>query len=133
MWCLSAFLPGLSVAFAGSAILAVIVASAGLVAGLAGVAAFRRHATTVNPTKPEASSAVVSDGIYRFSRNPMYLSLLTGLAGWALFLENAAALLVLPMFVAYMNRFQIKPEERALLEKFGSGYAEYMRSVRRWL
>ena len=87
----------------------------------------------MNPTKPEASSAVVSDGIYRFSRNPMYLSLLTGLAGWALFLENAAALLVLPMFVAYMNRFQIKPEERALLEKFGSSYAEYMRSVRRWL
>jgi len=63
----------------------------------------------------------------------MYLGLVLVLMGWATFLSNLAALLLVPAFVAYMTRFQIQPEERALLEKFGPGFAEYMASVRRWI
>jgi protein-S-isoprenylcysteine O-methyltransferase Ste14 len=100
---------------------------------LAGVAEFRRARTTVNPTTPQASSSVVDSGIYRRSRNPMYLGFLLALAGWAIQLGHLAALPVLPAFVLYMNRFQIAPEERALRAKFGAPYAEYTRRVRRWL
>jgi protein-S-isoprenylcysteine O-methyltransferase Ste14 len=67
------------------------------------------------------------------SRNPMYVGLLLLLAGWALHLSHPLALLGLPAFVAYMNRFQIAPEERALRAKFGPAYEDYARAVRRWL
>ncbi len=100
---------------------------------LAGVAAFRVNKTTVNPLHPDAASAVVSTGAYRFSRNPMYLGLLLALLAWAIYLSNALAALFLPAFVAYMNRFQIKPEERALLAKFGPAFGRYMSTVRRWV
>jgi protein-S-isoprenylcysteine O-methyltransferase Ste14 len=76
---------------------------------------------------------VVTSGIYRLSRNPMYLGFLLALAGWTVFLGNIIALALLPLFVAHMNAFQIKPEERALLAKFGPAYAQYMRTTRRWL
>ena len=79
------------------------------------------------------SALVVSSGVYRVSRNPMYLGFLLALAGWAVYLSNAGAALLLPAFVAYMTRFQIKPEERALLVKFGPEFAQYMSRVRRWL
>src|SRR5262245_32255399 len=99
----------------------------------AGVVAFRANKTTVNPLNPGAASAVVSGGVYRFSRNPMYLGFLLALAAWTIYLSNALAVLFLPAFVAYMNRFQIKAEERALLAKFGSAYSRYMAAVRRWV
>lgn len=63
----------------------------------------------------------------------MYVGLTIGLVAWAIYLENAGALLAIPLFVAYLTEFQIKPEERALLSKFGPEYADYMASVRRWL
>ena len=59
--------------------------------------------------------------------------LLLFLVAWWVYLPNAIALIVLPAFIIYMNRFQIQPEERALLEKFGDRYAQYMERVRRWL
>jgi protein-S-isoprenylcysteine O-methyltransferase Ste14 len=105
----------------------------GAALALAGVVAFRGKRTTVNPLNPGASSSVVSSGVYRVSRNPMYLGFLLALVGWAVFLSNAAAVLLMPAFVAYMTQYQIKPEERALLAKFGSEFAQYMSRVRRWL
>ena len=63
----------------------------------------------------------------------MYAGLLCVLAGGALALGNALALLAPAAFVAYMNRFQIRPEERALREKFGVAFDAYARAVRRWL
>lgn len=105
----------------------------GVVLLIAGVVAFRRGSTTVNPTRPAATSKVVSTGIYAVSRNPMYLGLLLVLTGWAAFLGHILALLLVPAFVAYMNRFQITPEERALSSKFGPEFTAYRRSVRRWL
>jgi protein-S-isoprenylcysteine O-methyltransferase Ste14 len=87
----------------------------------------------VNPTQPETSSTIVTSGIYRWSRNPMYAGFLLILAGWAVQLASIAAVLLLPAFVLYMNRYQIQPEERALTDKFGAEYLSYRRRVRRWL
>jgi protein-S-isoprenylcysteine O-methyltransferase Ste14 len=106
---------------------------AGAVTCLAGVFSFQRAKTTVNPMKPNSASALVASGIYKYSRNPMYSGFVLILLGWALWLSNAWALLVLPAFVLYMNRFQIWPEERALMALFGQDYREYHSRVRRWL
>lgn len=106
---------------------------AGLVMALLGVGSFRRARTTVNPIAPESASSLVTTGIYRWTRNPMYLGLLVALAGWACWLGNAPAFAGLPAFVLYMNRFQIGPEERALAALFGREFADYRARVRRWL
>ena len=100
---------------------------------LAGVIAFHRNGTTVNPTTPEKSLVIVSTGAYRFTRNPMYLGFALALAGLAIYLSNAVSLLMVPVFVAYMTKFQIKPKERVLIDKFGAPFHEYMATVRRWI
>jgi len=125
--------PKLSFTLAGSSAIALALVALGGALAFAGVIAFRLKCTTVNPLTPSASSAVVSSGVYRLSRNPMYLGFLLALAGWALYLANAGAALLLPAFVAYMTQYQIKPEERVLLAKFGVEFAQYMSRVRRWL
>ena len=102
-------------------------------ASLAGVIEFRRARTTVDPTRPEHSSAIVSGGIYSLTRNPMYLGFLLILAAWAAWLGNLPACLALLAFVQYMNRFQIAPEERVLGARFGAPYEAYRQRVRRWL
>lgn len=117
----------------GSRMAALGLALSGIATAMAGILAFRASKTTVDPRTPDAASTVVVGGIYRLSRNPMYLGFLAILAGWAVYLSNAIAALLLPVFVAYINAFQIKPEERILLTKFGPRFAEYMGSVRRWV
>ena len=79
--------------------------------------------TTINPTKPAATSFLVTTGPFRFTRNPMYLSLLLYLLAWAVYLSNLLVFLFLPVFVLYINQFQIKPEERVLFSLFGREYA----------
>jgi len=103
------------------------------VIGIAGVLAFRQAQTTVNPVKPESASTVVSNGIFAYTRNPMYLALLLLLLAYAIWLENMLAFVGCPLFVAYMNRFQIYPEERALEGLFGERYLVYKQKVRRWI
>nr|ART40893.1 L409 [uncultured bacterium] len=76
---------------------------------------------------------MVISGIYRFSRNPMYVGLLLVLTAWAIYLSNALAFLFLPTFVACLTRLQIVPEERVLAAKFGDAFTAYRQSVRRWL
>lgn len=99
----------------------------------AGVIEFRRASTTVNPMRPNDSSAIVDSGIYRHSRNPMYLGFLFVLLAWAVWLAAPWSLLGPVAFVAWMTRFQIVPEERALAERFGDDYRAYCRRVRRWV
>ncbi len=130
---LSRALPDLSFALPGTVLTAAILAALGAAIALAGVVEFRRAGTTVHPQRPGEASAIVSGGVYRWTRNPMYLGFLLALAAWAVFLANAAALAALPPFVAYMNRFQIGPEERVLAAKFGPAYASYRGAVRRWI
>lgn len=133
MWLVSWTSPEFGFALPGRDLIAVSLAVAGVVIGTIGVASFMRARTTVNPMKPESSSTLVVSGIYRVTRNPMYLGLLLALAGWAFFLSNVLAFLVLPGFVLYMNRFQIEPEERALASRFGDEFVRYASRVRRWL
>ena len=99
----------------------------------AGVAAFVAAKTTVDPTRPDQSSSLVTNGIYKFTRNPMYLGLLCLLVAWAIHVSSPLSLLVAMAFVPYMNRFQIRPEERSLEKLFGEQYVEYKNRVRRWL
>ena len=112
---------------------ALLIACAGVVVALAGLVAFRRARTTVNPMKPEASSALVERGIYGLTRNPMYLGMALVLAAWAVWLGSVAAVAVLPAFKLYMTRFQIEPEERALAARFGESCEAYRRRVPRWI
>lgn len=100
---------------------------------ISGLLTFRRAGTTVNPLKPDAASSLVTEGVYRFTRNPMYFGLLLTLLAWVAFLASPLASFYLPVFVLYMNRFQIKPEERVLLSLFGTDYAVYKARVPRWL
>jgi protein-S-isoprenylcysteine O-methyltransferase Ste14 len=125
--------PGAAFSFPGQLLAASIVLLAAGLVGLAGVRAFARAGTSVNPLAPERASELVSGGIYRYTRNPMYLALLLALLAFGLWLGNWPALVLLPAFVASMNRLQIRPEERALERLFGGEYAAYRRRVRRWL
>lgn len=109
-----------------------VVAGLGLLVAVLGVWQFRKAKTTVDPRKPEQSSAIVTSGIYRWTRNPMYLGFLLVLIALALRLANLAVVPWLIVYVLYMNRFQIGPEERMLRAKFGKAYDAYLKRVRRW-
>jgi len=100
---------------------------------VAGLIHFLRARTTVNPLDPTTTTSLVTGGLYRFTRNPMYLGFALLLLAWGLFLANVAALLGVPAFIVYMNRFQIVPEERALEARFGDEYSRYCARVRRWI
>jgi protein-S-isoprenylcysteine O-methyltransferase Ste14 len=100
---------------------------------VAGLVHFLKAKTTINPLDPDAATALVTGGLYRITRNPMYLGLATLLLAWGIYLANVAALAVLPVFILYINRFQIAPEERALEARFGAEYSQYRARVRRWI
>jgi protein-S-isoprenylcysteine O-methyltransferase Ste14 len=133
MWCAASTAPDLDFRFPSNSVFSVILALFGTLTCLAGVVSFRRAKTTVNPMKPDSTSSLVVCGIYKYTRNPMYLGFLLLLLAWAVQLSNVLALLWLPAFVLYMNRFQILPEERALALRFAKHYEEYRSGVRRWL
>jgi protein-S-isoprenylcysteine O-methyltransferase Ste14 len=133
MWLAAWWLPAFRLPFYGHQVLALAALLAGILVAAAGLVQFRKAGTTVNPLTPEASSALVVAGVYRWTRNPMYLGFLAALTGWALYLASLATVPVLLLFVLYMNRFQIVPEERALAARFGASFEQYRRSVRRWL
>jgi protein-S-isoprenylcysteine O-methyltransferase Ste14 len=105
----------------------------GALIALLGVYEFRRFGTTVNPTNPEGTVTIVNTGIYGLTRNPMYVGFAFMLFGAAIFVANYVALGFLLIYVLYMNRFQIQPEERMLAEKFGEAYSVYLQQVRRWV
>lgn len=98
-----------------------------------GVMSFKKAETTVNPLNPENASTLVISGIYKISRNPMYVGFALFLLAWASYLTAPFSLIGVLGFIFYMNRFQIVPEERALLELFGKDFEEYKAKVRRWL
>jgi protein-S-isoprenylcysteine O-methyltransferase Ste14 len=133
MWSTARLFPTLTASFTGRRWFASAVFAIAIAVLVAGVRAFAKANTTVNPHQPDTSSSVVTAGVYRFTRNPMYLGMLLALLSWAIVLSNAAAVVFLPLFVLFINRFQIRPEERALTAKFGDQYSAYLRTVRRWL
>jgi protein-S-isoprenylcysteine O-methyltransferase Ste14 len=112
---------------------ALVVFAAGFAIAIAGVISFRLAKTTVNPLKPDTATSLVSSGVYRVTRNPMYLGLLVALVAWALYLASPVALIGLPAFWLYITRFQIIPEERVLAKLFGDSFTAYAAKVRRWI
>ena len=113
--------------------LAALLAGVGLAVLLFCGRMFIKAKTTYLPMRPEKSSALVTGGIYRYSRNPMYLSMAVFLLGVGVLFGDGLALLVLPLFALYMTKFQIIPEERALERIFGEAYRGYKQRTRRWL
>jgi protein-S-isoprenylcysteine O-methyltransferase Ste14 len=125
--------PSLGWAYAIRVVAGLAFAAIGILIAVSGLIAFRRARTSASPMRPDKASSLVASGIYRYTRNPMYLGMLLVLIGWAVYLARPWALLVLPAFLLYMNRFQIGPEERVLERIFGAEFEAYRRRVRRWL
>lgn len=133
MWASARLGPVCNFALPANLLIAAILASAGVVIAVLGVAAFRRARTTVNPLQPENATSLVVTGIYRQTRNPMYLGMLLVLLGWAVLLANALAFVIAALFIPLMNRLQIRPEEKILTARFGAAFTDYQSAVRRWI
>jgi protein-S-isoprenylcysteine O-methyltransferase Ste14 len=104
----------------------------GIISGL-GILSFLSAGTTLNSMRINSVSTFVVSGIYCYTRNPMYLGLLFVLLGWLIFLSNLLTVLFIPLFILYMNYFQIKPEEKVLEKKYGKDFIHYKLKVGRWL
>ena len=130
MW----FLPDvLMIKTPGGWVVAIVLATLGGAFCIAGVLAFRQAKTTVNPVNPETSTALVVHGVFRLTRNPMYLGFAFLLLAFAVWLGKMSAMLLVPLFMAYLQRFQIRLEEDALHMRFGASFDTYRHQVRRWL
>ncbi|WP_241242405.1 isoprenylcysteine carboxylmethyltransferase family protein [Thalassotalea sp. G2M2-11] len=133
MWASSTFLPLVPLNDLLSLSIFILLVTIGAVLTIVGVVAFKRAQTTVNPIKPETSSVLVNTGIYRLTRNPMYVGMALTLTGWAFFLHNPLSLIFVVAFIVYMTYFQIKPEEKMLKALFKQQYVEYCAKVKRWI
>ncbi len=100
---------------------------------LLGVWQFYKNKTTVNPIDPNNVNGIVCDGIYKYTRNPMYVGLALLLMGLVFLLGKLLLLFWVVFFVIYITKFQIKPEEQFLSNKFGKEFENYKKSVRRWV
>ncbi|MGN1057313.1 MAG: methyltransferase family protein [Comamonas sp.] len=131
---LMGLLPNLyALRFNAAWMVACVLACIGAAFCVAGVWEFKNAKTTVNPVNPETSTTLVIRGVYRWSRNPMYLGFTLVLLGLAIWLGKASALLLVPVYMAYLQHFQIRPEESALQQRFGASFERYCQQVRRWI
>ena len=133
MWLTPAAAGLLQMPYPARVLCAITLVCAGQGIGIAGLVAFRRAKTTVNPVKASLASSLVIRGVYRYTRNPMYVGLLLTLLAWAVFLANPLTVLWVAVYVLYITRFQIIPEERVLASLFGAEYEAYKSRVRRWV
>lgn len=133
MYGVSKMVPALTFSLNGSTALAVALGVMGLSLGIMGVTQFRIAQTTPNPQALEKVSSLVTSGVYQYSRNPMYVGLVLILLGWAFYLSHLLAFVLLPIFILYITRFQIQPEEQMMARKFGKTYQDYLNKVRRWI
>lgn len=133
MWLVSAQLPKPDILGSGSTIAAAFIVIFGAAVSISGVLAFRQAQTTVNPLAPQEASTLVKSGVYRITRNPMYVGFLLFLIGFGIYLQSVYSLVLCLGFVVYMNRFQIGPEERCLEAHFRNEFVLYKDKVRRWI
>jgi len=133
MWLMGGWAPDWRFEVREQILVAVAIASLGVIFCVGGVLQFRRAQTTTNPMRPVASTSLVTSGVYRLTRNPMYVGFALMLCGWAVFLGNPLSLLVLAGFIYYLNRFQVIPEEQALARIFGPEFDAYCHKTRRWM
>lgn len=133
IWIISKYTAGFEIKNITKNSIVTLITITGLIFGFSGIISFKKSNTSVDPTNPESADTLVSSGIYRVSRNPMYLSLVFLLIAMVLYLESLWSIIVVCLFVVYMNRFQIIPEERAMIKLFGNEYVDYMQRVRKWI
>jgi len=133
MWGLAKLSFGFNFAFSGQSYLAFAIIGIGLAIEITAILAFFKARTTINPIHIEKASRLVTGGLYRFTRNPMYLGVSLLLTGWAVWLGNPLCLIGVAGFVLGMNAIQIKPEDAALKKIFGQDYIDYTKTVRRWI
>lgn len=132
MFVLATFLPFGYFDFFGRKYLMFTLVILAVFIGMISLIHFFRAGTSIDPSAPSRTSRLITEGLYKYSRNPMYLALLLLLLAWGLYLGNAFNTLLAAGFVYYMNLFQILPEEEVLLQKFPKEYQRYCVSVRRW-
>jgi protein-S-isoprenylcysteine O-methyltransferase Ste14 len=134
LMCVAAgYSPALTLAPSLRNIAVAALALSGAVIDLLAMASFLKRRTAINPFQPAKASTLVTSGVYRITRNPMYVGLMLLLSAWALWLSAWWPLAGPVVFFLYVNRFQIEPEERILEEVFGPAYLRYRQEVRRWL
>lgn len=133
IWWMANYLPKIEIEFMPKLVIVSLLLAIGVFFDLYGLLTFHRAKTTVNPMKPHTSSALVNTGIYKITRNPMYVGLVFILSGWCIYLNSPLAIIGVAGFIFYINIFQILPEERILITLFGEEYTEYQSRVRRWL
>ena len=105
----------------------------GLIIILSAIILFKKYQTTITPLNPSNATKLITDGIYKFSRNPMYLGLLLVLLGISIILNPTGGFILIPLFILYLNLFQIIPEENAMVDLFKDEFLEYKENVRRWI
>ncbi|PWW38538.1 protein-S-isoprenylcysteine O-methyltransferase Ste14 [Idiomarina loihiensis] len=132
MWLTAHYTQAFNQFYVGQRAAAIFLLVLGVLLPLLGVIGFRRAQTTVDPRAPNKSTELVTTGIYQRTRNPMYLGFFFLLMAWGVFLGSVFSLWGLALYVAYMHRFQILPEERMLTETFGEAYKNYCRRTGRW-
>ena len=133
MWALASAVPTVDMSAVVRTVMATVIAIFATFFAIAGIVSFKWAKTTINPVHPENASSLVSSGIYRVSRNPMYVGLALLLVAWAVYLSSLWSAVGVFGFILYVNRFQITPEERALTALFGDQFLSYQAKVRRWL
>lgn len=133
MWLAAPVGPALALGASTRHVIAAVLIAVALAFDLAGLLAFRASRTTLNPLTPERASALVTGGVYRITRNPMYVGLCFILLAWAVYLSAWLPFLGPPIYVLCITRYQILPEERVLRRLFGEQYVQYTARVRRWL
>ena len=105
----------------------------GFVILISAVRLFRKDKTTVNPLSPEQATKLVTDGIFKYSRNPMYLGMALVLGSIAVFFNLIGGIILVALFCAYITKFQILPEERAMRDLFSDDFDKYTKVTRRWI
>lgn len=133
MWLIDRWFPASHIEFRYQNHLSRALFLIGIFLGIWAVYSFKKANTTVDPTQPEKASALVITGLYRYTRNPMYVAMLLVLLAFFLRLGNLYNLVIAGAFVLYVTEFQIKPEEKALTSLFPNEYASYKSKVRRWI
>lgn len=132
IWALSRHGPGPVFDNTALTVFAIILAATGLFIDISSLLSFRKAKTTFNPLKPEKASTLVVSGLFKYSRNPMYLGMIFVISAFALHRGHILGILPIIGFYIYITRFQIIPEERAMLAQF-KNYQDYMKNVGRWI
>ena len=133
VWLVAKLLPNLNYSFPWQRDLVLILGVAGVAIAMVAMGLFRRAKTTTDPLNPTKAESLVTTGVYRFTRNPMYLGLILILLAWIIMKGNPINLVFLTTCMWYLTKYQIKPEEAALRERFGEDYLNYKSQVRRWI